>query len=169
MKINFLDVEGTNLPAGYPGPRWSWEIITLPQIHNQWVSRTPYANSMGRHVSHSHPNGTGGAHIRTGQKTFFFHKWTGQKILDGLIGRALQKQNKKDKTGRATHISGPSLYAPAPVIQILVTVVWWQNIFFENFGTIKRLTAVILWPQFINVPNCWAKTQKNAGLMSYTV
>jgi len=28
-----------------------------------------------------------------------------------LIGRPTQKQNKKDKSGRATHIYGPSLYA----------------------------------------------------------
>jgi len=32
-----------------------------------------------------------------------------RKFWRALIGRATQKQNKKDKTGQTTHISGPSL------------------------------------------------------------
>ena len=42
------------------------------------------------------------------KKTFFLQKWTGQKILDGSDWSS-QTKNKKDKSGRATQISGPSL------------------------------------------------------------
>ena len=45
---------------------------------------------------------TGGAY-KDGPENIFLQKWT------ALIGRARQKQNKKDKSGRATHMSGPSL------------------------------------------------------------
>ena len=64
---------------------------------------------------------TGGAHIRTGQKTFLFISGRARNFWTALIGRALQKQNKKDKIGRATHISGPSLYATAPVAKFVLT------------------------------------------------
>jgi len=45
-----------------------------------------------------------GALIRTGQKTFFCKSGRARKFWTALIGRARQKQ----KSGRATHISGPS-------------------------------------------------------------
>ena len=47
----------------------------------------------------------GGAY-KDGPENIFLHKWTGQKILDEP-----DKKDKKDKSGRATHISGLSLYA----------------------------------------------------------
>ena len=53
---------------------------------------------------------TGGAHIRTGQKTFLFISGRARNFWTALIGRALQKQNKKDKTG---HIS-PLIFLARP-------------------------------------------------------
>ena len=53
-----------------------------------------------------------------GPEKIFLHKWTGQKILDGpdwTKAEPDKNKTKKDKTGRATDISGPALYAPAPV------------------------------------------------------
>ena len=35
-----------------------------------------------------------GAHIRTGQKTFFLHKWTGQKIGADWTSQTKQKRQK---------------------------------------------------------------------------
>ena len=49
-----------------------------------------------------------GALIRTGQKTFFCKSGQARKFWRALIGRAIQKQNKKDKTGQATQIFGAS-------------------------------------------------------------
>ena len=46
------------------------------------------------------------------QGRFFCISGRARKFWTALIGRARQKPNKKDKSGRATHISGPSLYAP---------------------------------------------------------
>jgi len=47
----------------------------------------------------------GGAY-KDGSENIFFAKLDGPENF-GLIGRA--RQNKKDQSGRATHISGPSL------------------------------------------------------------
>ena len=51
-----------------------------------------------------------GVAYKDGPENIFLHKWT------ALIGRVIQK----DKSGRATHISGPSLYPPAPVFKVSV-------------------------------------------------
>ena len=55
-----------------------------------------------------------GAHIWTGQKTFFLHKWTGQKILDVSDWTSPTKTKQKDKRGRTTHIS-PRPYMRRPL------------------------------------------------------
>ena len=44
-----------------------------------------------------------------GPENIFFKSGRARKFWTALIGRARQKQNKKDKSGRATYISGPSL------------------------------------------------------------
>ena len=54
---------------------------------------------------------TGGAY-KDGPENLVCISGRARKVWTALIGRALQKQNKKDKSGRATHISDPSLYAP---------------------------------------------------------
>ena len=50
---------------------------------------------------------------KDGPENIFLHKSTGQKIWDGPYWTSPTKTKQKDKT--ATHISGPSLYVPAPV------------------------------------------------------
>jgi len=57
---------------------------------------------------------------KDGPENIFCISGRARNFWTALIGRALQKQTKKHKTGRATYISGPSLYAPAPVYNIHV-------------------------------------------------
>ena len=49
---------------------------------------------------------TGGTY-KDGSENIFLQKWTDQKILDGWLVEP--DKNKKDKSGRVTHICGPSL------------------------------------------------------------
>ena len=88
---------------------------------------------------------TGGGAYKDGPE-HVFHNWTGQKILD---------EPDNGKTGRATHISGPSLYAPAPVTHQA-----------RIFGQILP----ILFAKFRRkIGEIWlnSSSQKMPGLMSY--
>jgi len=63
---------------------------------------------------------------KDGPENIFCISGRARKFWTVLIGRATQKQNKKDKGGRATHISGPSLYA-TPVGLISPTGHWYPT------------------------------------------
>ena len=64
------------------------------------------------------------AHIRTAKKTFCCISGRARKFWTALTGRATQKH----KSGRATHIYGPSLYAPQKIFNFFFLK---NNIFFS--------------------------------------